>query len=307
MFEELNAFAAVVEQSSLNRASKLLNLSQPALSRKIAKLEDELGVALFHRRGKRLELTSVGQFTYTYAVEQKQQQQKFLTMLAQYKDEEQSTITLGASLTTLQTTLPPLVNAFMEKHPNAELKLLTGKTHEIVSFVRDKKADVGIVASSISEVGLNCVPLFDDHLELVVPLTHPLSGKEAGMEHLQDLPMITFSKGTWYRKLTDDLFQRCAVMPDIRMEIDSFEAIIRLLPSAKAAALLPKSYLRPQLLADNDLVSVHLPQLQQTRRTTCMIYGEKEDLSETSRQWVKETAALFTAKAPLPSRRTTTP
>lgn len=164
MFEELNAFAAVVEQSSLNRASKLLNLSQPALSRKIAKLEDELGVALFHRRGKRLELTSVGQFAYTFAVEQKQQQQKFLTMLAQYKDEEQSTITLGASLTTLQTTLPPLVNAFMEKHPNAELKLLTGKTHEIVSFVRDKKADVGIVASSISEVGLNCVPLFDDHL-----------------------------------------------------------------------------------------------------------------------------------------------
>lgn len=139
MFEELNAFAAVVEQSSLNRASKLLNLSQPALSRKISKLEDELGVALFHRRGKRLELTSVGQFAYTFAVEQKQQQQKFLTMLAQYKDEEQSTITLGASLTTLQTTLPPLVNAFMEKHPNAELKLLTGKTHEIVSFVRDKK------------------------------------------------------------------------------------------------------------------------------------------------------------------------
>lgn len=139
MFEELNAFAAVVEQSSLNRASKLLNLSQPALSRKISKLEDELGVSLFHRRGKRLELTSVGQLAYTFAVEQKQQQQKFLTMLSQYKDEEQSIITLGASLTTLQTTLPPLVNAFMEKHPHAELKLLTGKTHEIVSFVRDKK------------------------------------------------------------------------------------------------------------------------------------------------------------------------
>lgn len=139
MFEELNAFAAVVEQSSLNRASKLLNLSQPALSRKIAKLEDELGVSLFHRRGKRLELTSVGQFAYTFAVEQKQQQQKFLTMLAQYKDEEQSTITLGASLTTLQTTLPPLVNAFMEKHPNAELKLLTEKHMRLSRLCVTKK------------------------------------------------------------------------------------------------------------------------------------------------------------------------
>lgn len=77
MFEELNAFALVVEQSSLNRASKLLNLSQPALSRKISKLEDELGVALFHRRGKRLELTSVGQLAYTFAVEQKQEEENF--------------------------------------------------------------------------------------------------------------------------------------------------------------------------------------------------------------------------------------
>lgn len=60
LFEDLNAFAVIVEQSSLNKASKLLNLSQPALSRKIAKLEEELGVNLFDRRGKRLEITSTG-------------------------------------------------------------------------------------------------------------------------------------------------------------------------------------------------------------------------------------------------------
>ena len=150
------------------------------------------------------------------------------------------------------------------------------------------------------------MPLFDDHLELVVPLTHPLAGKEAGMEHLQDLPMITFSKGTWYRKLTDDLFQRCTVMPDIRMEIDSFEAIIRLLPTCKAAALLPKSYLRAQLLTDNDLIAVHLPQLKQTRRTTCMIYGKRKTSAKPPDNGSGD-GCIFTAKASLPSRRTTTP
>ncbi|SMF71902.1 DNA-binding transcriptional regulator, LysR family [Paenibacillus uliginis N3/975] len=294
LFEELDVFAIVVEQSSINKASKLLNLSQPALSRKISKLEDELGVQLFNRRGKRLELTSIGQLAYTYALEQRQQQLKFMQTLAHYRVEDQITISLGASLTTLQTTLPPLVNAFMERHPTAEIKLITGKTHEIVSSVRDKRVEVGIVASSINQPGLNCIPLFDDHLELVLPITHPLAeSQEVGIEQLQGLPMIIFSTGTWYRKLTDDLFHRWGIMPDIRMEIDSFEAIVRLIPTCKAAALLPKSYLRPQLLSDNGLVDIHIPALIETRRTTSLIYGNPSDLSNAASRWVAETETLF--------------
>lgn len=294
MFEELDVFAVVVEQSSLNKASKLLNLSQPALSRKISKLEYELGVQLFNRRGKRLELTSIGQLAYTYALEQRQQQLKFMQTLAHYRGEDQITISLGASLTTLQTTLPPLINAFMERHPTAEIKLITGKTHEIVSSVRDKKVEVGIVASSINQPGLNCIPLFDDHLELVLPITHPLAeSPEVGIEQLQGLPMIIFSTGTWYRKLTDDLFHRWGIMPDIRMEIDSFEAIVRLIPTCKAAALLPKSYLRPQLLSDNGLVDIHIPALIETRRTTSLIYGDASELSKAASRWIAETETLF--------------
>ncbi|WP_054958178.1 LysR family transcriptional regulator [Paenibacillus dakarensis] len=294
MFEELDVFAVVVEQSSINKASKLLNLSQPALSRKIAKLEDEFGVQLFNRRGKRLELTSIGQLAYTYALEQRQQQLKFLQTLAHYRVEDQITINLGASLTTLQTTLPPLVNAFMVKHPSAEIKLITGKTHEIVSSVRDKRVDVGIVASSINQPGLHCVPLFDDHLELVLPSSHPLAESgDVGIEQLQGLPMIIFSTGTWYRKLTDDLFHRWGIMPDIRMEIDSFEAIVRLIPTCKAAALLPKSYLRPQLLSDNGLVDIHIPALIETRRTTSLIFGDPSELSNAATFWIAETEKLF--------------
>lgn len=294
MFEDLDVFATVVEQSSLNQASKLLNLSQPALSRKIAKLEDELGVSLFNRRGKRLELTAFGQTAYTFALEQRQHQLKFMQMIAKYKGDDQISVTLGASLTTLQTTLPPLVNAFMEKHPAAELKLITGKTHEIVSAVREKKLDAGIVASSIEEPGLRCTPLFDDHLELVLPRNHPLIEQaDVRMDMLHGLPMIIFSTGTWYRKLTDDLFHRSEVVPDIRMEMDSFEAIVRLLPACRAAALLPKSYLRRQLLEDNDLVTIHIPDLKETRRTTSLIYSENGGMSAGARRWIEETKKIF--------------
>ncbi|RCX19702.1 DNA-binding transcriptional LysR family regulator [Fontibacillus phaseoli] len=295
MMEDLLVFTTVVEQSSLNKASKLLNLSQPALSRKIAKLEEEWGVSLFLRKGKRLELTRVGHEAYIYALEQRQRHQNFLQSVSRFKASERSVVTLGASLTTIQTTLPPLVTALMNKFPDIEVKLVTGKTHEIVSYVRDRKVDVGVIASSISETGLKCIPLFQDHLELVVPRGHELAGNHhAGMEDLNGRSMIIFSKGTWYRKLIDDLFGRYGIIPDIRMEIDSFEAIVRLLPTCKAAALLPKSYLRKQLLKDNDLVSVPMRELEQTRRETCLVYGDKSELSHETKEWftgIKESLA----------------
>lgn len=294
MFDDLDIFAAVVEHSSLNRASRQLNLSQPALSRKISKLEERLGVSLFNRFGKRLELTEVGRLTYTYALEQRQQRSKFLEALSKFREGEPQLVTLGASLTTLQTTLPPLVNAYMNKYPAAELKLITGKTHEIVSAVNEGKCDVGIIASSIQEPGLRCIPLFEDQLRLVVSEHHPLTlTAKLTMEHLARLPMILFSKGTWYRRMTDELFQRCGVDPDVRMEIDSFEAIVRLLPTIKAAALLPKSYLRPELLNGGGLVSLHIKELEQTQRTTCLIYQGSGGLSTAARCLVQVTEEVF--------------
>ncbi|WP_150268821.1 LysR family transcriptional regulator [Paenibacillus tepidiphilus] len=294
MFDDLEIFAAVVEHSSLNRASRLLNLSQPALSRKISKLEERLGVPLFTRFGKRLELTEVGRLTYTYALEQRQQRAKFLEALSKFKEGEPQLVTLGASLTTLQTTLPPLVNAYMEKYPAAELKLITGKTHEIVSSVSEGKSDVGIIASAVQEPGLRCLPLFEDQLRLVVAEQHPLTlAPKLTMSQLSHQPMILFSKGTWYRRMTDELFQRSGIDPDVRMEIDSFEAIVRLLPTIKAAALLPKSYLRPELLSASGLVSLHIKELDQTQRTTCLIYPVSGGLSTAARSLVQVTEEVF--------------
>ncbi|AWB45848.1 LysR family transcriptional regulator [Paenibacillus sp. CAA11] len=295
MYEDLMVFITVVEQSSLNRASKQLNLSQPALSRKIAKLEEELGVQLFVRKGKKLELTRTGQATYTYALEQRQRHHHFLQSISRYKEAERRVVTLGASLTTIQTTLPPLIEALMNKYPGTELKLVTGKTHEIVSYVKDKKADFGVIASSIEEPGLRCIPLFQDHLELVVPKKHKLARKgfTPKMKSLDGLPMIIFSKGTWYRRLVDELIGKYGIIPDVRMEIDSFEAIVRLLPTCGAAALLPRSYLRPQLLRDNELTAIPLQELEQTGRATCLIYPDKPETGLETIQWIMEMRDLF--------------
>jgi DNA-binding transcriptional LysR family regulator len=294
--ENIDVFATVVEQESLNKASQVLNLSQPALSRKIRKLEEELGVELFERRGKRLTLTRVGQICYDYAVEFRNLQRKFQESIHDYKKTgKHSSITIGASLTTLQSTLPDLITAYTRDFPQTDIKALTGKTHEIVTMVKERKVDIGLVASSIAHPGLKCVPLFDDHLCLVLPLGHAYIDKpKLDIADLNDLSMILFSKGTWYRVLTDELFHRYAIFPDVKMEIDSFEAIIRLVSTCGTATLLPQSYLRDHLIGQNELTVRNIPELEKTTRTTSLIFTEEATaLNPAALQFVRKAMECF--------------
>ncbi|MFF2480727.1 LysR family transcriptional regulator [Paenibacillus sp. NPDC058071] len=291
MLEELNMFVAIVEHSSMNKAAAVLNLSQPALSRKIAKLEEDIGVQLFRRVGKRLELTRIGQLTYEYALELGQMHRRFMSTVAEFAQEGRTSITIGASLTTLQTTLPDFIKALNDSHPEFDIKAVTGKTHEIVNLVRENKADIALVASRIEDTQLHCVPLFDDHLLLVLPTSLALVDKqELGIQDLNELPMILFSKGTWYRKLTDEILAKYNLLPDVKMEIDSFEAILRLLNTCRAATLLPHSYLRKQMIEDNELTVVSIRELEDTKRTTCLIHSDPAYLDPGVRGWIEELA-----------------
>ncbi|GFN31272.1 LysR family transcriptional regulator [Paenibacillus xylaniclasticus] len=294
MLEDMLAFAVVVEQSSMNKASAQLNLSQPALSRRIAKLEEELGIELFRRIGKRLELTRVGQLTYEYALELRTLHQRYLHTVSGFRTEGPTEVTIGASLTTLQTTLPDFIKSLNESHPDLDIKAVTGKTHEIVSLVRERKVDFGIVASRIQDAQLHCVPLFDDHLVLVMPRNQFVTDRgPMTIDELNGLPVILFTKGTWYRSLTDELFSKYSLEPDVRMEIDSFEAILRLLATCRAATLLPSSYVRQQMLDDNDLIVSPLRELEETKRTTSLIYAIPSGLSPAVKLWVDSLAASY--------------
>jgi len=297
MNDEYVIFKGIVEHSSMNKAAQFLNLSQPALSRKIAKLEEEIGAHLFRRVGKRLELTRIGQLTYEYAIAAEKLHLQFLQTVAEFKETGRSQLTIGASLTTLQSTLPDLIALLRETHPEIDIKAVTGKTHEVVSYVKEHKVDLAVIASKLDDPYVHCTPLFDDHLILAMPRT--LMQDEQRYIQLQDLnnmPMILFTKGTWYRLLTDELFEAYQLTPEICMEIDSFEAILRLLHTFRAGALLPKSYLRPQLILDNDLVTCHIPQLDATKRTTSLIHADPSTLDAAVRDCINGIATYYQTK-----------
>jgi DNA-binding transcriptional LysR family regulator len=293
--ENIAIFAVVVEMESLNKAAQVLNISQPALSRKIMRLEEELDVELFRRKGKKLELTRAGQICYEYALEQRHADRKLQRALEEFKTTvKPSSIIIGASLTTLQSTLPDLITIYTKDYPNTDIKAITGKTHEIVPMVRDRKVDIGLVASKIEHPGLQCIPLFDDHLCLVLPAGHSFVDKPSiEIGDLHELPMILFSRGTWYRVLMDELFHRYAIHPDVKMEIDSFEAIIRLVSTCKTATLLPASYLRRHFIEENELIVRFIPALEQTTRTTSLLFTEEAAHHPSAQRFIEKAKHHF--------------
>lgn len=303
MLEDMRIFATVVDHTSLNKAAEQLNISQPALSRRISRLEAKLGIALFRRIGKRLELTPAGQLTYEFSQELRRFHGSFLQKLNAFKSGESASITIGASLTTLQTTLPDWIAAMTEKHPNLEIKAVTGKSHEIATLVKERKVDFGLVASAVDDdPAITSLPLFHDHLMLVLPRNHFIMEKtELAISDLNRLPMILFAPGTWYRSLTDELFRKYDIVPEVQMEIDSFEAIVRLLSACRAGTLLPKSYLRNQLLEDNDLFVMRVRELEQTTRTMSLIHGDSASLTPSIRYLIEETAAWFARRSLAPN------
>ena len=148
---------------------------------------------------------------------------------------------------------------------------------------------------------ITSLPLFHDHLMLVLPRNQFIIEKtELSMSDLNRLPMILFAPGTWYRSLTDELFRKYDIVPEVQMEIDSFEAIVRLLSACRAGTLLPKSYLRKQMLEDNDLFIVKVRELEQTPRTMSLIHADSALLTPSIRYLIEETAAWF-ARRSLPS------
>lgn len=296
MLFPMKLIVALVEHKSLNKAASVLNVTQPALSRQLQSIEEKWQVSLFLRKGKRLELTRAGQLAYEYAKRFLDLEEQFQGTLESFRTTNlEHMITIGASLTTLQSTLPQLMSLYMKSHPNADFQVITGKTHEIVDLVGQRRVDLGLIAAVTSQSDLTCIPLFQDHLSLIAPshrrveLPHP---NEADIKLLNQLPMVLFSKGTWYRTMIDHLLNQYGIYPDVKMEIDSFEAMTRMVSTGVVYALLPHSYIREDSNSRGYEV-IDIPELTETTRTTSIIYPAKEDLRSAAKLFIQNAREIY--------------
>jgi LysR family cys regulon transcriptional activator len=212
---------AVRQNFNLTEAAKALYTSQPGVSKAIIELEEELGIDIFTRHGKRIRgLTEPGRAVLR-SVEMIMQEIEGLKRIGkEYAAQDSGSLTIATTHTQARYALPKVVQAFAQKYPKVRLSLLQGNPRQIADMVLKDQADLAIATESIAEVnGLVSLPCYQWEHVLVVPHEHPLAAmKGATLEEIAKYPIITYDAAFTGRNKIDHAFALRDLKPDILLE-----------------------------------------------------------------------------------------
>jgi LysR family cys regulon transcriptional activator len=218
-FQQLRIIRETIRQDfNLTTVAEVLYTSQPGVSKHIKDLEEELGIEIFIRRGKRLlGLTEPGR-ELVGAVEQVLRDAQNIQRIAeQFASKETGQFTIATTHTQARYALPTLIKWFKTDYPKVHLALKQGSPTEISSLLLSGEADVGIATESLRDIpDLITFPFYSWNHAVVVRKDHPLSReKKLTLDKLAEYPIITYHEGYTGRTTIDKAFHDAKITPDI--------------------------------------------------------------------------------------------
>jgi LysR family cys regulon transcriptional activator len=212
---------AVRQNFNLTDAAKALFTSQPGVSKAIIELEEELGIDIFSRHGKRIRgLTEPGRQVLKSVDLILQEVEGLKRIGKEFAAQDSGSFTIATTHTQARYSLPSVVQLFSQKFPKVRLSLLQGNPKQVAEMVINNQADMAIATEAIAEVdGLVSLPCFQwDHM-IVTPTDHPLLKlKSITLEDLAAYPLITYDAAFAGRNKIDQAFARRNLKPDVVLE-----------------------------------------------------------------------------------------
>jgi LysR family cys regulon transcriptional activator len=220
-FQRLRIISETVRQNfNLTEVAKALFTSQSGVSKHIKDLEDELGVELFIRKGKRFTgLTAPGKQLVTVVERVLLDANNIKRMAEKFSQHDRGELTIVTTHTQAQYALPSVVAQFKKEFPKVHLVLHQSSPSEIVSMLLDDQADIGIATEALGDVdNLISFPYYSWHHSIIVPPEHPLLSRQSlTLEEIAQFPIITYHQGFTGRSRIDQIFSSAGLTPDIAM------------------------------------------------------------------------------------------
>ncbi len=216
---------AVRRNLNLTEAAKALHTSQPGVSKAIIELEEELGVEIFARHGKRLKrVTEPGEHVLRSIEVIMREIGNLRRIGEQFSAEDSGTLSIATTHTQARYVLPLPVARLREAYPKVNVSLHQGSPDQVARMVLDEVAEIGIATESLADYpGLVTLPCYEWQHVLVVPQGHPLAQIErVALEDLAREPIITYHPSFTGRTRIDQAFASRKLEPRIALEaIDS--------------------------------------------------------------------------------------
>lgn len=223
---QLQYFLTVARFEHMSKAALELEISQSSLSKTIARLEDDIGVPLFDRKGKSIRLNEYGQNFF-------QKVEKILLELQEAKEEIQELADIredSVSINVMNSKLlPKLFYEFFKKRPNVKVRQYLLPDRLAQQKLIDGEIDLMIVPNPIIDERIEWVPLFKEDIYLVVPKNHPLASKERiSLIEAKDEMFILSETGQSFRTTENRIFEKAGFTPRIAFEGEELSVILQL-------------------------------------------------------------------------------
>lgn len=259
-FRQLRVFQIVAETGGITAGSERLHVSQPAVSKHIHDLEEELQTPLFDRHPRGVTLTAAGEVLLRHARRMQALQEDARDELASLQGVRSGRLAIGASTTIGSYLLPDLLERFHHAHPGIRISVVVANTRHIQRQLMDYALDIGLTEGFAEQEAFHAEVFTRDKLVPVASPAFDRAHKVCDLESLGTLPCILREEGSGTRAVVERAFARHHLTPRPLMSLGSTEAIKRLAGSGLGYAVVSKLAVSEDL-ADGRLVRLPIQEL----------------------------------------------
>jgi len=257
----LQAFLAVAESGTFSLAAERLLLTQPAVSKRISALEEELATKLFERLGRRVLLTEAGKTLLPKARNIMAEIAESRQLIANLATEVGGILQLATSHHIGLRRLPDVLRNYSRQYPQVDFDLHFMNSETGCTAVADGELELAVVTLPEGpQEKLHITPVWDDPLMLMVGREHALAGADSAVSVLMYHSAILPEKGTVTRRLIDNGLASLGITPHVGVETNYLETIRMLVAAGLGWSVLPLA------MFDSDLVCIKIPEVRFHRR-----------------------------------------
>lgn len=217
--QQLRFLREVAERNlNITEAAEALHTAQPGVSKQIRLLEEELGITIFVRAGKRIvSVTEPGQQVIRMARQVLDAAENLKRASKDFTSRDSGQLTIATTHTQASYVLPPIVTQFARRYPKVRLSLKQGNPNQVAEMVLAGQADMGIATESLGDYSdLVSLPCYEWNRSVVAPVGHPLlKMRKLSLERLAQEPIITYDAHFTGRSRIDQAFAAAGIEPNI--------------------------------------------------------------------------------------------
>ena len=235
---DLNIFRTVVEAGGITKAADRLHRVQSNVTTRVRQLEEDLGVKLFIREGKRLHLSPAGQTLLTYA-------ERLLTLAEEARASVQDAtprgvLRLGSMESTAGVRLPAPLTVFHKRYPEVTIELRTGNPAQLARLILEGELDAALVAEPIADEPFEKELIYREALVLIAPANQTAINFPSDSVSKN---LLAFENGCPHRKRLEDWFADQGELPEKIIELGSYHAMLGCTVAGMGVSLLPAAVL----------------------------------------------------------------